>query len=319
MLLSFRDYIFPRSGWKEKELKELFDLPLNDLMLIAHEVHRHNFPNNKLQCSTLLSIKSGSCPENCKYCSQSAHYNTGLEKSSELADLDTIKKAIENAIDIGADRFCFAAAWRGLSDKNTEYVCSIIRLIKESGLESCASLGMITLEQAKKLKDAGLDYYNHNLDTSREHYQNIVTTRSYDDRLSTLSIVEEAGINVCCGGILGIGESLDDRIRMILQLANLKKQPNSLPINILVPIHGTPIAENHEEVDPIDIVRLISLSRLVMPNTIIRLAAGRSKLTKEMHALCFFVGVNSIFIGDKLLTTPNNTRIEDASILQGII
>ncbi|QGR02710.1 biotin synthase BioB [Ehrlichia ruminantium] len=302
-----------RHDWQLPEVLELFNLPFNDLILNSHLIHRQFFSSNELQVAGLLNIKTGGCPENCKYCSQSAHYKTPLQKEN-LLNIETIKEAIKKAKASGIDRFCFAAAWRQIRDRDIEYICSIINLIKSENLESCASLGMVTLKQAKKLKDAGLDFYNHNIDTSRDFYHNVTTTRSYDDRLSSLNNINEAEINICSGGILGLGESIEDRAKMLLTLANLKKHPKSVPINRLVPIKGTPF-ESNTKIDNIDFIRTIAVARILMPESYVRLAAGRASMSDEMQALCLFAGANSIFHGEKLLTTPNADRNDDKNLL----
>ena len=302
-----------RNNWQLDEILELFHTSFNDLILQSHLLHRQFFNNKEVQISSLLNIKTGGCPENCKYCSQSAHYKTDLKKES-LLDIESIKKAIQTAKKNGADRFCFAAAWRQVRDRDLEYICDIIDLIKSENLESCASLGMVTLEQAKKLKSAGLDFYNHNIDTSRDFYPNVTTTRSYDDRLTSLNNIHEAGINICSGGILGLGESVEDRAKMLLTLANLKEHPLSVPINRLVPIKGTPF-ENNAKIDNIDFIKTIAVARILMPKSYIRLAAGRMSMSEEMQALCLFAGANSIFYGEKLLTTPNADCNDDRNLL----
>ncbi|ABD45247.1 biotin synthase [Ehrlichia chaffeensis str. Heartland] len=302
-----------RNNWQLDEILELFNTPFNDLILRSHLTHRQFFNNNEIQLAALLNIKTGGCPENCRYCSQSAHYKTDLQKEA-LLDVENIKKAIQTAKNSGADRFCFAAAWRQLRDKDIEYICNIINLIKSEKLESCASLGMITLDQAKKLKNAGLDFYNHNIDTSRDFYSNVTTTRNYDDRLASLNNIYEAGINICSGGILGLGESIEDRAKMLLTLANLKEHPRSVPINRLVPIKGTPF-ENNIKVDNIDFIKTIAVTRILMPKSYVRLAAGRKDMSEEMQALCLFAGANSIFYGEKLLTTPNSNCDDDKNLL----
>ncbi|WDM85096.1 biotin synthase BioB [Ehrlichia sp. JZT12] len=302
-----------RNDWQLDEVLKLFNTSFNDLILQSHLIHRKFFNNNEVQVASLLSIKTGGCPENCRYCSQSAHYKTGLQKEN-LLDIEVVKKAIQKAKNNGADRFCFAAAWRQLKDRDIEYICNIINLIKSEKLESCASLGMITLEQAKKLKSAGLDFYNHNIDTSRDFYHNVTTTRSYEDRLTSLNNIQEAGINACCGGILGLGESVEDRAKMLLTLANLKQHPRSVPINRLVPIKGTPF-ENNIKIDTIDFIKTIAVTRILMPQSYVRLAAGRSDMSEEMQAICLFAGANSIFYGEKLLTTPNADCNNDKNLL----
>ena len=302
-----------RNNWELNEVLKLFNTPFNDLILKSHLIHRQFFSDAEVQVAALLSIKTGGCPENCKYCSQSAHYKTGLQKET-LLDIEVIKEAIQKAKNNGADRFCFAAAWRQLKDRDIEYICNIISLIKSEELESCASLGMITLEQAKKLKSAGLDFYNHNIDTSRDFYHNVTTTRTYEDRLTSLNNIHEAGINICCGGILGLGESVEDRAKMLLTLANLKEHPRSVPINRLVPIKGTPF-ENNVKIDNIDFIKTISVARILMPKSYVRLAAGRGNMSEEMQAICLFAGANSIFYGEKLLTTPNSDCNNDKNLL----
>ncbi|AAV86866.1 biotin synthase [Anaplasma marginale str. Dawn] len=297
-----------RNNWTLEEALELFRMPFSDLILKAHSVHVQNFRNNEVQVAALMNIKTGSCPENCRYCAQSAHYNTGLEKKS-LSTVEEVKTAAKRAKEIGADRFCFAAAWRNLHDRDLEKICQFVEAIKSEGLESCASLGMLKLDQAQKLKESGLDFYNHNVDTSREFYHNVVTTRTYEERLETVRNVQQAGIKVCCGGILGMGESTEDRASMLVTLANLEQHPLSVPINRLVPIEGTPM-EGNPKIDNIDFVRTIAVARIMMPASYVRLAAGRGEMSEEMQALCMLAGANSIFCGEKLLTTPN-ARPED--------
>jgi biotin synthase len=289
---------------------ELFKMPFADLLFKAHQVHRENHNPNKVQISTLCSIKTGACPEDCKYCSQSAHYKTDLKKEP-LMELDAILKEAKKAKDAGAERFCMGAAWKKLHDRDTEKACQIVSEVKKLGLETCMTLGGLTKNQAIKLKEAGLDYYNHNLDTSREYYSQIITTRTFDDRLETLQNVSDAGINVCCGGILGMGETEEDRAMLLLELANLNPQPSSVPINNLVAIRGTPLA-NVKKIDTIDFIKTIAVARILMPKSFIRLSAGRHEMTKEMQAMCFFAGANSCFYGEKLLTTENAK--EDADL-----
>ena len=292
-----------RHDWTRAELQALFDLPFNDLLYRAHGVHRAVFDPNQVQVSTLLSIKTGACPEDCKYCSQSVRYDTGLEREALMAVDEVIEKA-RAAKAAGATRFCMGAAWRGPKDKQLAVVEAMVRGVRELGLETCATLGMLTPDQAGRLADAGLDYYNHNLDTSPEYYGEVISTRTYDDRLQTLAAVRDAGINVCAGGIVGMGEADADRIGLLHALATLPEHPQSVPINQLVPVPGTPLADA-APVDPFDFVRLIALARIAMPYAHVRLSAGRGEMSDEQQALCFFAGANSIFYGEKLLTTGN--------------
>ena len=302
-----------RNDWALEETLEFFNKPFSDLLSNAHSVHKENFRHNEVQISALANVKTGGCPENCCYCSQSAHHKTGLEKQS-LSSVEDVRNAARKAKEIGVHRFCFAAAWRSLHDRDMDRVCQFIKAIKEEGLESCASLGMLKLEQAKKLKDCGLDFYNHNVDTSRAFYHNIVTTRTYDERLETICNVQKVGINVCCGGILGLGESTEDRAHLLLTLANMEQHPRSVPINRLVPIKGTPL-EGKARINNIDFVRTIAVARIMMPKSYIRLAAGRSSMSEEMHALCLFAGANSIFYGEQLLTTQNARPEDDQDLM----
>ncbi len=292
-----------RNNWTLAEVDALFALPFNDLLFKAQAIHRQYFEPNKVQVSTLLSIKTGACPEDCSYCSQSARNDTGLERERLLA-LEEVVNAAQEAREAGATRFCMGAAWRNPTDKSLDHVVEMVKAVKDLGLETCVTLGMLTAEQTRRLRDAGLDYYNHNLDTSPEFYGEVITTRSYQDRLDTLSYVREAGINVCSGGILGLGESATDRARLLQELANLPKHPESVPINELVRIPGTPLAEN-EKLDSFDFIRCIAVARILMPTSYVRLSAGRTEMSDETQALCFFAGANSIFAGDRLLTTDN--------------
>lgn len=296
------------------EILELFALPFNDLIFKAAEIHRQFHDQNAVQISTLLSIKTGSCPENCKYCPQSAHYNTGLEKESLMA-VDKILDAANAAKQAGASRFCMGAAWRNLHDRDVEKICHIVDEVKKTGLETCMTLGMLTETQSKKLKDAGLDYYNHNIDTSPEFYSEIITTRSFEDRLNTLKNVREAGLNVCSGGIVGMGEAREDRAKMLIVLANLPKHPQSVPINMLVRVAGTPMAET-EEFDQFEFIRTIAVARIMMPRSAVRLSAGREKMNEQTQALCFLAGANSIFYGEKLLTTTNPEMERDQKLFE---
>ncbi|MDP2228345.1 MAG: biotin synthase BioB [Moraxellaceae bacterium] len=292
-----------RHDWSRNDVRALFDLPFMDLVFRAQTVHRQHFEPNTVQVSTLLSIKTGACPEDCKYCSQSGHYDTGLDKEKLLEIQKVVEEAL-NAKEKGASRFCMGAAWRSPRDKDMPYVLEMVKQVKGLGLETCMTLGMLSGEQAQQLADAGLDYYNHNLDTSPEHYGKIITTRTYDDRLNTLAHVREAGIKVCCGGIVGLGEAREDRIGLLMQLANLPVHPESVPINMLVKIAGTPLGDV-EDLDSFEFVRTIAVARLLMPDSHVRLSAGRETMNDEMQALCFMAGANSIFYGEKLLTTAN--------------
>jgi biotin synthase len=300
-----------RNDWSRAEVGALFELPFNDLLYQAHGVHRQNFDPNAVQVSTLLSIKTGGCPEDCSYCPQSVHHDTGLE-NERLLDVEAVVAAAQAARAAGASRFCMGAAWRNPRGKNFERVLEMVRRVHAEGLETCATLGMLDAEQTAALKDAGLDYYNHNLDTSPEFYGEIITTRTYDDRLDTLKHVREAGINVCCGGIVGLGEGRADRVSMLCELANLPEHPGSVPINQLIPVQGTPL-EQQAAIEPLEFVRTIAVARILMPRSWVRLSAGRAAMTDEMQALCFFAGANSIFYGEKLLTTGNpDTARDDA-------
>ena len=292
-----------RHDWQIAEVEALFDLPFNDLLFQAQGVHRRNFDPNAVQVSTLLSIKTGACPEDCKYCPQSARYDTGLERE-RLLPLDEVLSAARAAQERGASRFCMGAAWRNPTDKNLERVIEMVAAVKALGLETCATLGMVSASQAERLRDAGLDYYNHNLDTSPEYYGDVITTRTYDDRLETLAHVREAGLNVCCGGIVGMGESRSDRAGLLAQLACLPEHPESVPINLLVQVEGTPLYGT-DALDPFEFVRTIAVARILMPASFVRLSAGRESMTDELQALCYFSGANSIFYGEKLLTTSN--------------
>jgi len=303
----------PRHDWTRDKVAALFALPFPDLMFRAAQVHRENFDPAEVQISTLLSIKTGGCPEDCAYCPQSAKYDTGVE-AEKLMSLDAVLAEARAAKRGGASRFCMGAAWRSPKDRDLDQVCAMVEGVKALGLETCVTLGMLTGAQARRLKGAGLDYYNHNLDTSPEYYGAIITTRTYQDRLDTLSAVREAGIHVCCGGIVGMGEGLDDRVGMIATLASLPQHPESVPINMLVKVEGTPLA--HERaLDPLDFVRTIAVARICMPASVVRLSAGREDMSEETQALCFLAGANSIFYGPKLLTTPNPERDRDMRLL----
>jgi biotin synthase len=289
--------------WTLEQAKSIFNLPLNDIIFEAQTIHRKHFSASKVQISTLLSIKTGSCPENCSYCPQSAHYQTGVKKEP-LMSLDDVLKAAKKAKESGASRFCMGAAWRGPRDEDLEQVCAMVSEVKKLGLETCVPLGLLKDDQALKLKEAGLDFYNHNIDTSEDFYDKIITTRTFQDRIDTLGYVRKAGLKVCSGGIIGMGEGNEDRIKMLVTLANLDKPPESVPINKLIRITGTPL-EGQEEVDPFDFVKTIALARILMPKSYIRLSAGREQMSDEMQALCFLAGANSIFYGEKLLTADN--------------
>jgi biotin synthase len=301
-----------RHDFQLQEILDLFALPFNDLIFKAAEIHRQFHEPNKVQISTLLSIKTGSCPENCKYCPQSAHYNTGLEKES-LMEISKILEAANAAKEAGASRFCMGAAWRNLHDRDVEKICHVIDEVKKTGLETCMTLGMLTDSQSKQLKEAGLDYYNHNIDSSPEFYSEIITTRSFEDRLNTLKNVREAGLNVCSGGIVGMGEKLEDRAKMLIVLANLPNHPQSVPINMLVKVAGTPM-ENIKELDQFDFIRTIAVARIMMPKSVVRLSAGRENMNEQTQALCFLAGANSIFYGEKLLTTSNPEMERDQKL-----
>ena len=298
-----------RNDWKIDEIKALFELPFNDLLFKAHSIHRETFDPNKVQVSSLLNIKTGACPEDCSYCSQSSKYDTGLERE-KLMEIDEVLKQAQNAKNKGATRFCMGAAWRNPTDKSLDKVIPMIQGVKAMGMETCVTLGMLSPKQASALKKAGLDYYNHNIDTSKENYSNVVTTRKFQDRLDTLEAVKDANINVCSGGILGMGETEADRASMLQSLANLEKHPDSVPINLLVPIPGTPF-ENIKPPSESEFVRTIAVARILMPNSVVRLSAGRLDMGEGMQALCFFAGANSIFYGDQLLTTDNPTVAND--------
>lgn len=292
-----------------KEANDIFNLPFMELLYKAHTIHKESFNPNSLQTSTLLSVKTGSCTENCSYCAQSAHYKTNTQKENML-DKEQILKYAKAAKDKGSSRFCMGASGRSPSDKEIESICEVIGEVKNLGMETCVTLGLLNEAQAKKLKDSGLDFYNHNIDTSREYYSNVITTRTFEDRLETIKCVRDAGLKICVGGILGMGESNKDRINMLVLLANLPIQPESIPINQLVRIPGTPL-ENGSELDCFDFVRIIALARILMPKSYIRLSAGRAQMEDSLQALCFFAGANSVFYGDKLLTTKNSAPSHD--------
>jgi biotin synthase len=303
-----------RHDWTRQEILALFALPFNDLLFQAQTVHRQNFDANTVQVSTLCSIKTGACPEDCAYCPQSARYDTGLDAEKLMAVEQVIEEA-RAAKASGATRFCMGAAWRSPKGKDMPYVTSMVKGVKDLGLETCMTLGMLSAEQANALADAGLDYYNHNLDTSPEYYGEIITTRTYQDRLETLANVRSAGMKVCCGGIVGMGEQVDDRAGLLLQLANMPEHPESVPINMLVKVQGTPL-EAEADLDAFDFIRTIAVARIVMPASHVRLSAGRENMNEQTQALAFLAGANSIFYGEKLLTTPNPEANKDRQLFQ---
>ncbi len=303
-----------RHDWNESEVAGYFCQPLNDLLYQAHQVHRANFDANAVQISTLLSIKTGACPEDCKYCPQSIRYDTSLERE-ELLPVEQVAAAARQAKERGASRFCMGAAWRHPKDRDIDKVIELIKAVRGEGMETCVTLGMLTAEQAERLKQAGLDYYNHNLDTSPEYYREVITTRTYQDRLDTLENVRRSGLNVCAGGIIGMGEERRDRIGLLIALANLPEHPQSVPINNLVQVEGTPLY-GVEKIDPLEFVRTIAVARLMMPRSVVRLSAGRTDMSDELQAMCFFAGANSIFYGDKLLTTDNPGMDQDQALLK---
>jgi biotin synthase len=303
-----------RHDWTRQEIGALFDLPFPELMFRAQTAHRQHFDPTEVQISTLLSIKTGGCPEDCAYCPQSARYDTGI-RAEKLMALDTVLAEARAAKSAGASRFCMGAAWRSPKDRELDSVCEMVEAIKALGLETCATLGMLTAAQARRLKESGLDYYNHNLDTSPEFYGQIITTRVYRDRLETLDHVRAAGIHVCCGGIVGMGETRADRVGMIAALACLPVHPESVPINMLVRVAGTPLGDE-PMLDPLEFVRTIAVARITMPRAVVRLSAGREDMSEETQALCFLAGANSIFYGPKLLTTPNPERDRDRVLIE---
>jgi biotin synthase len=303
-----------KQRWSVAAIEALFALPFNDLIFKAQQVHREHFDANTVQLSTLLSIKTGGCPEDCGYCPQSAKYNTGVE-AEKLMPIDEVLKAAQAAKDKGATRFCMGAAWRSPKDHQVEAVGEMVSAVKAMGLETCVTLGMLKEHQAKQLQEAGLDYYNHNLDTSPDFYGDIISTRTYQDRLDTLDNVRDAGIKVCCGGIVGLGETVTQRAGLIAQLANMAEPPESVPINNLVKVEGTPLAAN-EEIDPLDFVRTIAVARITMPTSFVRLSAGRESMNESTQALCFLAGANSIFYGEKLLVTDNPELERDTKLFE---
>lgn len=300
--------------WTQAEARALHDAPFNDLLFRAHTAHRANFDPNKIQLSRLLSIKTGGCPEDCGYCSQSAQHQSGL-KASKLMEVERVLAEARKARDGGATRYCMGAAWRSPKARDMDAVVAMVEGVKALGMETCMTLGMLEAQDARRLKAAGLDYYNHNIDTSERYYSKVISTRTFDDRLQTLAHVREAGLKVCCGGIVGMGEEAIDRIDMLVTLANLPEQPESVPINMLIQIEGTPLAKA-EPIEPIAFVRIVALARVMMPRSHVRLSAGRTAMSDEMQALCFFAGANSIFAGDTLLTADNPGEDKDAALFR---
>lgn len=303
-----------RHNWTVAEVRALFELPFNDLLFQAQQVHRQHFNPNEVQVSTLLSIKTGACPEDCKYCPQSARYQTGLETEQLLA-VETVLQRAREAKQAGSTRFCMGAAWRNPKERDMPHLLRMVTEVKAMGMETCMTLGMLTADQASELAGAGLDYYNHNLDTSPEFYGDIITTRTYQDRLDTLQHVRDAGMKICSGGIVGMGENANDRAGLLVQLANLMPQPESVPVNMLVKVKGTPL-ENEADLDPFDFIRVIAVARIMMPASHVRLSAGREKMNDQTQALCFMAGANSIFYGCKLLTTPNADENGDMQLFR---
>ena len=298
--------------WSRAQIVELFNLPFADLMFRAQQVHREHFNANEVQRSTLLSIKTGGCEENCGYCPQSAHFETEVEATKVMA-LDEVVDAAKQAKAAGASRFCMGAAWRGPNDRDLEKVLPMIRAVRDLGMQTCGTFGLLKEGQAEQLKEAGLDYYNHNIDTAPEYYGEVITTRNFDDRLDTLDKVRQAGLNVCCGGIVGMGESREQRAGLLEELANMPIAPESVPINYLVQVEGTPLAGT-QQLDPFEFIRTIAAARITMPTSYVRLSAGREAMSDEMQALCFLAGANSIFYGDRLLTTSNPEADKDATL-----
>jgi biotin synthase len=302
----------PRKSWTVAEARALYEMPFNDLLFRAQTVHRENFDPNRVQLSRLLSIKTGGCPEDCAYCSQSSHHESGLS-ASKLMEVERVIAEARKARDAGATRYCMGAAWRNPKPRDMEAVVAMVKGVKALGMETCMTLGMLDRAQSEQLRDAGLDYYNHNIDTSERYYSEIITTRNFADRIETLENVRAAGMKVCCGGIVGMGELPSDRVEMLATLANLPEHPESVPINMLIPIPGTPLA-NATPIDPLDFVRTIAVARIMMPESVVRLSAGRTAMTDEMQALCFFAGANSIFVGDTLLTANNPENDKDMAL-----
>ncbi|MCX8947779.1 biotin synthase BioB [Vibrio parahaemolyticus] len=303
-----------RHNWTHAEVRDFMEKPFMDLLFEAQLVHRQYQQTNHVQVSTLLSIKTGACPEDCKYCPQSARYTTDIEKE-RLMEVERVLDAAQKAKNAGSTRFCMGAAWKNPKERDMPHLTDMIKGVKDMGLETCMTLGMLTPEQAKQLANAGLDYYNHNLDTSPEFYGNIITTRTYQDRLDTLSHVRDAGMKICSGGIIGMGESANDRAGLLVELANLPTHPESVPINMLVKVKGTPL-ETVDDVEPFDFIRLIAIARIMMPQSAVRLSAGRENMNEQMQALCFMAGANSVFYGCKLLTTPNPSEDKDMMLFK---
>ncbi|TIT80149.1 MAG: biotin synthase BioB [Mesorhizobium sp.] len=302
------------SQWGREAAQAVYDLPFNDLLFRAQMIHRQNFDPNRVQLSRLLSIKTGGCPEDCGYCSQSSHHQSGL-KASKLMEVKRVIAEATKARDAGATRYCMGAAWRSPKERDMDAVVAMVEGVKALGMETCMTLGMLDVGQAQRLKQAGLDYYNHNIDTSERYYSEVISTRTFADRLDTLANVRDSGIKVCCGGIVGMGEEKADRIDMLVTLANLPEPPDSVPINMLIPIEGTPLGEA-EPIEPIEFVRTIALARIMMPKSHVRLSAGRTAMSDEMQALCFFAGANSIFVGDTLLTAENPGEDKDSALFR---
>lgn len=300
--------------WSREDAQAIYDLPFNDLIFRAQTIHRQNFDPNRVQLSRLLSIKTGGCPEDCGYCSQSSRHESGL-KASKLMEVQRVLAEAKKAKDAGATRYCMGAAWRSPKERDMDAVVAMVEGVKELGMETCMTLGMLDLGQAQRLKQAGLDYYNHNIDTSERYYSEVISTRTFADRLDTLANVRDSGIKVCCGGIVGMGEEKADRVDMLVTLANLPEHPDSVPINMLIPIEGTPLGEA-EPIEPIEFVRTIALARIMMPKSHVRLSAGRTAMSDEMQALCFFAGANSIFVGDTLLTAENPGEDKDTMLFR---
>jgi biotin synthase len=306
-----------RHDWSRAEAERLQALPFADLLFQAQTVHRRNFDPNHVETASLLSIKTGGCPEDCGYCSQSAHYDTDV-KATRLMGQSAVVETARRAKEAGAARFCMAAAWRNPKDRDLDRVCDMVKAVKDLGLETCATLGMLTPPQASRLREAGLDFYNHNVDTSPEFYDRIITTRTLQDRIDTLAHAREAGLKICCGGIVGMGEQVEDRLGMLVLLANLPSHPESVPINLWNKVEGVPVNDTAERPDPIALVRMIAVARILMPASVVRLSAGRQYMSDELQALCFLAGANSIFIGDLLLTTKNPQRNRDAELLRSL-
>ena len=314
--MTTEDLIKIRTDWTREEIAHLFDLPFSDLMYLAQQIHRANHKPNEMQLSAILSIKTGACPEDCKYCSQSVHYKTGVDRE-KILDVDEVVTAAKRAQERGATRFCMGAAWRHVQDKHIPKLNEMVRAVKALGMETCLTAGMLSKEQARALKENGLDYYNHNFDTSAEYYNEVVTTRCYQDRLDTAANIQEAGINLCCGGIAGLGETRADRVGLLWQLATLAEHPKSVPINILQPIKGTPLADK-EHLDPIEFVRTIAVARIIMPHSRVRLTGGRGQMSDEMQTLCILAGASSIHYGEEKMLTeavPNPSSDKDLHLL----